>query len=262
MIREGLYQIATEYPNAKLAPLKGHPLAKFIRAEFPGQPQELVASEKVVSYFVAHGTKFPGAWAGTPWVSVLDTRITSTTQRGVYAVYAFSKDAKRIFLSLGIGVTNTDIRSRRALIKHLQEKYTAPPGFKNGPLTAEILGSEFSPTRFDDAQAFFVMYATDALPPEDKLRADLLALLELLSRILVQCKQWRAMKVGVEIVRELYGVMAARGAAGGFVVTSGTFTDAAKEFAEGRNVVLIDGRILLDMIERAERAPNWNLVAR
>ena len=44
---------------------------------------------------------------------------------------------------------------------------------------------------------------------------------------LVQCKQWRAFKVGVDVVRELYGVMAARGAAGGFVVTSGRFTDEA-----------------------------------
>ena len=31
---------------------------------------------------------------------------------------------------------------------------------------------------------------------------------------LVQCKQWRAIKVGVTVVRELYGVMAARGATG------------------------------------------------
>jgi restriction system protein len=38
---------------------------------------------------------------------------------------------------------------------------------------------------------------------------------------LVQCKQWRAYKVGVTVVRELFGVMAAKGAAGGFVVTSG-----------------------------------------
>ena len=42
--------------------------------------------------------------------------------------------------------------------------------------------------------------------------------------VLVQCKQWRAYKVGVQVVRELYGVMAARGAASGIVVTSGTFT--------------------------------------
>jgi hypothetical protein len=32
---------------------------------------------------------------------------------------------------------------------------------------------------------------------------------------LVQCKQWRAFKVGVVVVRKLYGVMAAKGAAGG-----------------------------------------------
>ena len=58
---------------------------------------------------------------------------------------------------------------------------------------------------------------------------------------LVQCKQWRAFKVGVDVVRELYGVMAAKGAAGGFVVTSGRFTDEAQDFARGRNVQLVDG---------------------
>lgn len=46
-------------------------------------------------------------------------------------------------------------------------------------------------------------------------------------KFLVQCKQWRAFKVGVDVVRELYGVMAPRGATGGFVVTSGRFTDEA-----------------------------------
>ena len=42
---------------------------------------------------------------------------------------------------------------------------------------------------------------------------------------LVQCKQWRAIKVGVNTVRELNGVMTAQGANGGFVLTSGQFTD-------------------------------------
>ena len=65
---------------------------------------------------------------------------------------------------------------------------------------------------------------------------------------LVQCKQWRANKVGVEVVRELYGLMAARGAAGGFVVTSGTFSDESRRFAEGRNIELLDGAGLNRMI--------------
>ena len=70
---------------------------------------------------------------------------------------------------------------------------------------------------------------------------------------LVQCKQWKAYKVGVQPVRELYGVMASRGAAGGYVVTSGMFTDEAQAFAKGLNVELIDGRKLRQIIDNARR---------
>ena len=73
-------------------------------------------------------------------------------------------------------------------------------------------------------------------------------------KFLVQCKQWKAFKVGVDVVRELYGVMAAKGATGGFVVTSGRFTDDAKAFADGRNVQLVDGPKLFDMIKQAKQS--------
>jgi restriction system protein len=72
-------------------------------------------------------------------------------------------------------------------------------------------------------------------------------------RYFVQCKQWRARQVGVATVRELYGVMAAKGAAGGYVVTSGVFTDEARRFADGREIQLIDGDRLLGMIHAQGR---------
>ena len=71
-------------------------------------------------------------------------------------------------------------------------------------------------------------------------------------KFFVQCKQWRAFKVGVDVVRELYGVMAAKGAAGGFVVTSGRFTEEASNFASGRNVHLIDGPKLHGLLRQAQ----------
>lgn len=71
---------------------------------------------------------------------------------------------------------------------------------------------------------------------------------------LVQCKQWKALKVGVEVVRQLYGVMAATGAAGGFVITSGRFTPDAQTFAEGRNLQLMEGPELFGMIQQAKAA--------
>ncbi len=70
----------------------------------------------------------------------------------------------------------------------------------------------------------------------------------------VQCKQWRARTVGVTTVRELYGAMAAAGATGGFVVTSGRFTADAQAFAQGRDVTLIDGSRLFAMVQQARQA--------
>jgi len=69
---------------------------------------------------------------------------------------------------------------------------------------------------------------------------------------LVQCKQWKAYKVGVQVVRELYGVMAARGAAAGYVVTSGRFTQDAIDFAAGRNIELVDGPKLETLIREVQ----------
>lgn len=71
---------------------------------------------------------------------------------------------------------------------------------------------------------------------------------------LVQCKHWRAYKVPVTVVRELYGVMAAQGAARGFVVTSGQFTADARAFASGRNIKLIDGQALTALVKRTSAA--------
>jgi restriction system protein len=80
-------------------------------------------------------------------------------------------------------------------------------------------------------------------------------------KFLVQCKQWRAFTVGVTVVRELYGLMAAHGAAGGYVVTSGSFTDEAKAFANGRNLTLMAGPDLVRFIKRAQAAQTAKPVA-
>jgi phosphopantothenoylcysteine decarboxylase/phosphopantothenate--cysteine ligase len=74
-------------------------------------------------------------------------------------------------------------------------------------------------------------------------------------RYFVQCKQWRARQVGVAPVRELFGVVAAEGAAGGYVVTSGVFTGEARRFADGREIELIDGNELRNIVEASIGSP-------
>lgn len=73
-------------------------------------------------------------------------------------------------------------------------------------------------------------------------------------RYLVQCKHWRMQRVGVKVVREICGVAAAEGAAGVFVVTSGTFTEEARRFVDENRVdiELISGSQLRQMIRGLE----------
>jgi restriction system protein len=60
-------------------------------------------------------------------------------------------------------------------------------------------------------------------------------------RIFVQCKHWSVARVDVRRVRELFGVMHAEGATGGVLICSGTYTSAAREFARGKAIELVDG---------------------
>jgi restriction system protein len=62
--------------------------------------------------------------------------------------------------------------------------------------------------------------------------------------LLVQCKQWRTRDVGVSVVRELLGVVAAKGASRGAVVTVGRFTEEARRFAQQTQIELVDGEAL------------------
>jgi restriction system protein len=74
--------------------------------------------------------------------------------------------------------------------------------------------------------------------------------------LLVQCKNWRMYKVGVKVVRELYGVVAAEGATGGVVICSGAFTQEARDFARGKPMELIEGTALALMVEEVKKKPS------
>jgi restriction system protein len=71
-------------------------------------------------------------------------------------------------------------------------------------------------------------------------------------RFVVHCKQWRAKEVGIGALRELNSVMIVTNAAGGFVVTTGAFSAEARTFAAGRNIQLIDGPTLREMLRDSD----------
>jgi restriction system protein len=67
---------------------------------------------------------------------------------------------------------------------------------------------------------------------------------------LVQCKAWNTRQVGVKVIREFLGVMSHEKIPKGFLMTSGSYSDDAKEVAKVNRITLIDGVMLLAMIRR------------
>ena len=74
------------------------------------------------------------------------------------------------------------------------------------------------------------------------------------NRYLVQCKQWKTLKVGVKVVREMYGLVAAHQAAGAIIISSGMFTQEAKTFARNKPLDLVEGQQLAAMIESVRKS--------
>ncbi|HRQ72232.1 MAG TPA: restriction endonuclease [Phycisphaerales bacterium] len=72
------------------------------------------------------------------------------------------------------------------------------------------------------------------------------------AKTLVQCKHWRRRQVGVNVVRELLGVVKDERAQSGVVVTSGQFSPDAIAFASRNPIRLIDGRELVDMLAEVQ----------
>lgn len=73
---------------------------------------------------------------------------------------------------------------------------------------------------------------------------------------LVQCKRWTSYKVGVDEVRTIAGTASVgdRRQAQAVLVTLSSFTDAATDEAEQLRVQLVDGRALVERIERVRRS--------
>ncbi len=77
--------------------------------------------------------------------------------------------------------------------------------------------------------------------------------------VLVQCKQWRSTKVGVNIVREIYGVMMAKHATSAILITSGLFTQEAKNFAADKPIDLVEGNQLARLIANVQKGRSRGL---
>ena len=80
-----------------------------------------------------------GRWAAVPWIALLNTKVTRSTQEGIYVVFLIATELDRIFLTLNQGTTNLvhDLGQREA------QKRMLDVAAKTRPLIGDLAAAGF-----------------------------------------------------------------------------------------------------------------------
>lgn len=79
--------------------------------------------------------------------------------------------------------------------------------------------------------------------------------------LLVQCKHWNSYQVGVNVARELFGVMHAKGARKAILATSGRLTAEAERFCKENAIYWLDAKRLPTFIDPRAMPPQAEIAA-
>src|SRR6476646_3553919 len=139
-----------------------------------------------------------GNWARVPWIALLDSRETHSTQNGVYPVYLFRQDLSGVYLALNQGAANAKEQhgtpgSRRILRAHADRLLRDLPALQ--PLK-EIgfvmdqgidLHTDRGPARdYKASVVAYKLYRKEAIPADVELLNDLELVLQAYDQYLEQ----------------------------------------------------------------------------
>jgi len=111
-----LGEVARTYLDACKRPFKGAKVGAVVKVDIVNSLTSSLALDE--GRYKIYGSIGQGGFARVPWIAIFDTRATKTAQEGLYLVYLFSTDMKRLYLSLNQGYARfTDIHgmSKKAL---------------------------------------------------------------------------------------------------------------------------------------------------
>lgn len=176
-------QILSNWVRATTEQFTNHPTAVIFRADLKKSIENIAYRSN--KEFKVKASVGAGNWANVPWVSILDTRITTTTQSGIYPVYLFCADGSGFYLSLNQGTTaptrefgainaqRQAIELKSQLLNNIYELST----WDNAPLNLHAttnLGRSYEPTNISAKY-----YPADDIPSDEELIKDLEWLLSL-----------------------------------------------------------------------------------
>ena len=183
-LKKSIVHILEHWQSESKKDFKGNQLATYIRNDFRKNVESVVSSLKLTDIAVK-ASAGAGNWADIPWLSILDTSITLSTEDGYYPVYLFKSDGSGAYLSLAFGVTKTT----RELGKHkaqlifseysagLKKQHTQLNKWPDGAL--DLKANTKLGKSYETATIAHKYYDSESLPSDADFENDLKELLQI-----------------------------------------------------------------------------------
>ncbi|MGF7429469.1 DUF3578 domain-containing protein [Thermoanaerobacterium thermosaccharolyticum] len=165
-------EVMNNYIVAKSSqPFKGNRMGEILRNEIPNAIQKF---SFIGGDFIVKGSCGQGNWAEIPWVAIMHKSVTKTTMEGVYIVYLFSSDMKRLYITLNQGCTKLKdeygkakaIEKMMSIATSIRDKLN-PKSWKTDDNIS--IGNEF----YEKGMIFYKLYEKDNIPSDEVLKSDL-----------------------------------------------------------------------------------------
>jgi 5-methylcytosine-specific restriction enzyme A len=186
MIRELFLRVFDEYQNAKDDVFAEHPLAYFIRHDFPDVLKTHFQKYPDLIWKASAGQ---GGWADSPWLAIFDPLVTTTAQHGYYPVFLFDKSFEHLYLSFNQGMTElrdefNDSHAREILqnrAKILRQRIS--PNYSNRfgleKIDLKPSGSHTRLALYEPGHTFGKMYSKFNFVSDEELIEDIESMIEL-----------------------------------------------------------------------------------
>ncbi len=182
-LHDSIIKILDNWVIERRKPFNQSSFAHFMRIDFTAVVSKIVHRKN--PSLLVQASPGAGNWANIPWCSILDKRITTSTQEGIYPVFLFKADGSGVYLSLNQGTTKpqkilgkegamkqaqkviNDISNKVEYLRHLDQKKLL--------LNASTpLGKSYE---YPNIGAYY--YERNTIPPNEDLERDLLKMVDI-----------------------------------------------------------------------------------
>lgn len=188
-MRDELSSVGVNYLGAVQEPFASNRVADRIRTEVPAALRRQMPAG--YNDLIIKGSAGQGVWAAVPWIAFFDPLETTSATHGLYVVYLFSADMKRLYLSLNQGTTavyhefgprygRQVLRARADLMFSRVKEHSKPAMSREIDLASDgslALG-------YEAGHAIGYVYDLSALPSDIVLVSDLDQVLKLYRHLL------------------------------------------------------------------------------